>query len=62
MVWSGFLYGVGYVGGSTNYVTKKPTLERLTNVTVGTTSKWSRFYAHIDLGGKIDEKGKFTID
>ncbi|WP_419673216.1 hypothetical protein [Aliarcobacter butzleri] len=32
---SGFLYGVGYVGGAANYVTKKPTLERLTNVTVG---------------------------
>ncbi|MDN5052973.1 TonB-dependent receptor plug domain-containing protein [Aliarcobacter butzleri] len=56
---SGFLYGVGYVGGSTNYVTKKPTLERLTNVTVGTTGNEAA-YAHIDLGGKIDEKGKFT--
>ncbi|MDN5059762.1 TonB-dependent siderophore receptor [Aliarcobacter butzleri] len=56
---SGFLYGVGYVGGSTNYVTKKPTLERLTNVTVGTTGNEAA-YAHVDLGGKIDEKGKFT--
>ncbi|MFX4252708.1 TonB-dependent siderophore receptor [Aliarcobacter butzleri] len=56
---SGFLYGVGYVGGSTNYVTKKPTLERLTNVTVGTTGNEAA-YAHIDLGGKIDEKEKFT--
>lgn len=56
---SGFLYGVGYVGGSTNYVTKKPTLEKLTNVTVGTTGNEAA-YAHIDLGGKIDEKGKFT--
>ena len=42
---SGFLYGVGYVGGSTNYVTKKPTLERLTNVTVGTTGNEAA-YAH----------------
>ncbi|MDN5099943.1 TonB-dependent siderophore receptor [Aliarcobacter butzleri] len=56
---SGFLYGVGYVGGSTNYVTKKPMLERLTNVTVGTTGNEAA-YAHVDLGGKIDEKGKFT--
>ncbi|MDN5043448.1 TonB-dependent siderophore receptor [Aliarcobacter butzleri] len=56
---SGFLYGVGYVGGSTNYVTKRPTLERLTNVTVGTTGNEAA-YAHVDLGGKIDEKGKFT--
>ena len=56
---SGFLYGVGYVGGSTNYVTKKPMLERLTNITVGTTGNEAA-YAHVDLGGKIDEKGKFT--
>ncbi|MEV9499048.1 TonB-dependent siderophore receptor [Aliarcobacter butzleri] len=56
---SGFLYGVGYVGGATNYVTKKPTQERLTNLTVGTTGNEAA-YAHIDLGGKIDEKGKFT--
>ncbi|MFX4243582.1 hypothetical protein ACOL22_12525, partial [Aliarcobacter butzleri] len=56
---SGFLYGVGYVGGSTNYVTKKPTQERLTNLTIGSTGNQA-FYAHADLGGKIDEKGKFS--
>ncbi|MFY9071846.1 TonB-dependent siderophore receptor [Aliarcobacter butzleri] len=56
---SGFLYGVGYVGGAVNYITKKPTLERLTNLTVGTTGNEAA-YAHIDLGGKIDEKGKFS--
>ncbi|MCT7598000.1 secretin and TonB N-terminal domain-containing protein [Aliarcobacter butzleri] len=32
---SGFLYGVGYVGGAVNYVTKRPTQERLTNLTIG---------------------------
>ncbi|MEV9616932.1 TonB-dependent siderophore receptor [Aliarcobacter butzleri] len=56
---SGFLYGVGYVGGAVNYITKKPTLERLTNITVGTTGNEAA-YVHADLGGKIDEKGKFT--
>ncbi len=56
---SGFLYGVGYVGGSTNYVTKKPTQERLTNLTIGSTGNEAA-YVHADLGGKIDEKGKFT--
>lgn len=56
---TGFLYGVGYVGGATNYVTKKPTLERLTNITIGTTGNEAA-YVHADLGGKIDEKGKFS--
>lgn len=56
---TGFLYGVGYVGGAVNYVTKKPTLERLTNLTIGTTGNEAA-YIHADLGGKIDEKGKFS--
>ncbi len=56
---SGFLYGVGYVGGAVNYVTKRPTQERLTNLTVGTTGNEAA-YMHADLGGKIDEKGKFS--
>ncbi|WP_418185055.1 TonB-dependent siderophore receptor [Aliarcobacter vitoriensis] len=56
---SGFLYGVGYVGGAVNYVTKRPTLERLTNLTIGSTGNQA-FYGHVDLGGKIDEKGKFS--
>lgn len=56
---SGFLYGVGYVGGAVNYVTKRPTQERLTNLTIGSTGNQA-FYGHVDLGGKIDEKGKFS--
>ncbi|RBQ31171.1 TonB-dependent siderophore receptor [Arcobacter sp. FW59] len=56
---SGFLYGVGYVGGAVNYVTKRPTLDRLTNLTIGSTGNQA-FYGHIDLGGKIDEDGKFS--
>ena len=56
---SGFLYGVGYVGGATNYVTKKPIQERLANLTIGSTGNEAA-YIHADLGGKIDEKGKFS--
>lgn len=56
---SGFLYGMGNVGGSVNYISKKPTTERLTNLTIGSTGNEAA-YAHIDLGGKIDEKGKVT--
>lgn len=56
---SGFLYGVGYVGGAVNYVTKKPTLERITDLTIGSTGNEAA-YIHADLGGKIDEKGKFS--
>ena len=56
---SGFLYGVGYVGGAVNYVTKKPTLERVTDLTIGSTGNEAA-YIHADLGGKIDEKGKFS--
>lgn len=53
---TGFLYGVGYVGGAVNYVTKRPTQERLTNLTIGTTGNEAA-YAHVDLGGKIDDEG-----
>ncbi|OCL87885.1 Ferrichrome receptor FcuA precursor [Aliarcobacter thereius] len=56
---SGFLYGSGNVGGAINYVTKRPTQERLTNLTLGSTGN-KAFYGHLDLGGKIDEKGKLT--
>jgi iron complex outermembrane recepter protein len=56
---SGFLYGVGYVGGAVNYVTKKPTLERITDLTIGSTGNEAA-YIHADLGGKIDDKGKFS--
>lgn len=56
---SGFLYGVGYVGGAVNYVTKRPTQKRLTNLTIGSTGNEAA-YVHLDLGGKIDEEGKFS--
>lgn len=56
---TGFLYGVGYVGGAVNYVTKKPTTARLANLTIGTTGNEAA-YAHVDLGGKIDDEGKLS--
>ncbi|MFW3373246.1 TonB-dependent siderophore receptor [Aliarcobacter butzleri] len=56
---SGFMYGAGNVGGTTNYVLKRPTYQRLTNLTVGNYGG-EQYYAHIDLGDKIDEKGKFA--
>ena len=56
---SGFLYGVGYVGGAVNYVTKRPTDEKLINLILGSTGNQA-YYAHIDLSDKIDEEGKFS--
>jgi iron complex outermembrane receptor protein len=55
---SGFLYGAGNIGGMVNYVTKRPTEERLNSVTVGNTSG-SNVYLHGDFGGQIDQEGKF---
>ena len=55
---SGFLYGGGNIGGMVNYVTKRPTQERLNSITVGNTSG-SNVYAHGDFGGRIDEEGSF---
>ncbi|WP_257118822.1 TonB-dependent receptor [Aliarcobacter vitoriensis] len=56
---SGFMYGAGNVGGTTNYVLKRPTYKRLTNLTLGNYGN-EQYYAHLDLGDKIDEKGKFA--
>ncbi|WP_152017708.1 TonB-dependent receptor [Aliarcobacter butzleri] len=56
---SGFMYGAGNVGGITNYVLKRPTYQRLTNLTLGNYGG-EQYYAHLDLGDKIDEKGKFA--
>ncbi|MFT4077389.1 MAG: TonB-dependent siderophore receptor [Asticcacaulis sp.] len=56
---SGFMYGVGNPGGVTNYVLKRPTYHQLTNVTVGNYGG-GQYFAHLDLGNKIDEDGKFA--
>ncbi|MBL4783162.1 MAG: TonB-dependent receptor [Porticoccaceae bacterium] len=55
---SGFLYGPGNVGGMVNYVSKRPTEERLNSVTVGNTSG-SNVYIHGDFGGRFGSEGDF---
>ena len=49
---SGFIYGASGVGGIINYVTKKPTDERLNALTFGNTSG-SNIYLHGDFGGHL---------
>ncbi|WP_258237628.1 TonB-dependent siderophore receptor, partial [Arcobacter sp. CECT 9188] len=59
---TGFMYGVSAgegIGGTTNYVLKRPTYQRLTNITLGNYGK-EQWFGHLDLGNKIDEKGKFA--
>lgn len=55
---SAFLYGVGNVGGTVNYVLKRPTAEPVRSLSVGYTGG-ENFYGHLDLGGPIDGDGKF---
>lgn len=55
---SGFLYGPGNVGGMINHVSKRPTRERLSRMTVGGNGG-SNYYAQADLGGPIDAAGRF---
>lgn len=56
---SGFLYGAGNVGGIANYVLKRPTYDRLANVTAGNYGG-GQWFGHVDLGNRIDEDGKFA--
>lgn len=55
---SGFMYGAGNVGGLVNFVTKRPTEERLNSFTLGN-SGGQNYYLHGDLGGQIDSDGQF---
>ena len=55
---SGFFYGADSIGGNINYVSKRPTDERLNNITVGNTSGSNR-YLHGDFGGQFDADGTF---
>lgn len=55
---SAFLYGVGNVGGTVNYVLKRPTAEPVRSATIGYTGG-ENYYGHLDLGGPIDREGKF---
>jgi iron complex outermembrane receptor protein len=55
---SGFFYGSSGIGGTINYVSKKPTDERLNKLTFGNTTG-SNLYLHGDFGGQFDENGTF---
>ncbi|AOA59723.1 hypothetical protein BFG52_16130 [Acinetobacter larvae] len=55
---TGFLYGGGQVGGAINYITKKPTLEKLMNLSVGSYGG-SSYFGHLDLGGQFDQENIF---
>lgn len=57
---TGFMYGSGNVGGLVNYVLKRPTYKRLTNLTVGNYGGDS-YFSHLDVGNKIDDEGKFAF-
>ena len=54
---SGFLYGAAPPAGMINYVSKRPTQERLSSITVGNYGG-SQYYVHGDFGGRIDEDGR----
>lgn len=56
---SGFLNGAGNVGGTLNYVLKRPTAHRLNRVTTGLNGG-ANAYVHGDFGGGIDAAGKFS--
>lgn len=53
---SGFMYGAASPGGMVNYVTKRPTLERLNSITLGNYGG-SQAYVHGDFGGQFDADG-----
>ena len=54
---SGFLYGAAAPGGMVNYVTKRPTAERLNSVTLGNYGG-AQSYLHGDFGGRLDDAGR----
>lgn len=54
---SGFLFGAASPGGMVNYVSKRPTLERFSSVTVGNYGG-SQAYVHGDFGGNFDKDGR----
>lgn len=55
---SGFFSGVGNVGGTIDYIHKRPTAQRLANITLGLNGG-TNAYALADLGGMFDEAGRF---
>jgi iron complex outermembrane receptor protein len=55
---SGFLYGPANVGGTVNFVVKRPTPTAFGTLLMGVKDNGTP-YAHIDLGGPIDRDGRF---
>ncbi|MDR1545920.1 MAG: TonB-dependent siderophore receptor [Deltaproteobacteria bacterium] len=59
---TGFMYGVGNVGGTVNYNTKRAIYERANKIRYGTYNNGSLF-AHADLGGPIiDNKLAYRLN
>lgn len=56
---SGFLYGSGNVGGTVNYVLKRPVYKPLASVTAGIT-EGSNMRLHGDFGGALDSDGRLA--
>ena len=56
---TGFMYGAGNVGGTVNYVLKRPTYDRLTNLTIGSYGN-QQGYVHADLSDRMNEDGTFA--
>ncbi|UZR96577.1 TonB-dependent receptor [Chondrinema litorale] len=54
---SGFLYGFSAIGGTVNYVSKKPTMFPLASLSIGQYGGGVN-YIHADLGGRADKSGK----
>ena len=55
---SGFFSGLGNVGGTIDYIHKRPSAQRMADVTVGLNGG-TNVYGLGDFGGMIDEAGKF---
>lgn len=53
-----FLNDSASIGGSVNYIYKRPTKQRLNELTLGNYGG-QQYYQHIDLGGPIDDEGRF---
>lgn len=56
---SGFLYGSGNVGGTINYVLKRPVYQPLARVTAGIT-EGNNLRVHGDFGGALDADGRLA--
>ncbi len=54
---SGFLFGAASPGGMVNYVSKRPTADRLNSVTLGNYGG-SQYYVHGDFAGPVDAGGR----